>query len=460
MMKKLTLTAWWVAAALPAVAQGQLVYAAPAQFGGVTGSGLFQVGNGQVVQLATGFVEHNWPSLSRDGRFVAFSSPDPVEPGLQVPPSSDVYLFDRVVGGTRRVVDHNTIVFNPAEVDSFTPVSAALSPDNQWLAYGVMLTRRQGTANPRSNRELNVARASDGVIVSNPTFGRGPVSDAFQAEFAGLAWDPAGDSFVTPSYVSVPTQNRSVQQLPAIVRFVRTPGAQDWLRVGVLSAPRYFDGLFPIAAETQIFPAISPSGAGLAYFSLAWPDVLGMSRGVIASVVIANADGSNARVLTTFSEGFYPLGLAWAPDGTRLVVSIARQAVLGFGFLPSGQASTAVLRHVATDNGSITAVPGVEAGYFPTHGALGGAGSLDGVALQIRSAGENGFVVSATGVAPASTYTMQSSPALGTEPFGPPQSFTGTQLLNGVSVPVLSPARFFRLINPGASPAPLNLPSR
>jgi hypothetical protein len=447
MMKTFLFWGLLAAAALPAVVHAQLVFAAPAQFAGVTGSGLFELRNGQVVQLATGFAEHNWPTLSRDGRFVAFSTPDPVEPGLGVPPSSDIYLFDRALGVTRRVVDHETIIFSPAEVDSFTPVSAALSPDNQLVAYGVMLTRRQGTANPRSTRELNVARASDGLILSNPTFGRGPVSDAFQAEFAGLAWDPAGDSFVTPSYVSIITQNGGTQQLPAIVRFARPPGTQQWQRVGVLSAPRYFDGVFPIAAETHIFPAISPSGAGLAYFSLFWPDVLGSSRGVSASVIIANADGSNARVLTTFSEGFYPLGLAWAPDGTRLVISIAQQATLGFGFLPSGQPATAVLRHVATDNGAITQIPGVAAGWFPTHGAFGGLGSLDGVALQIRSAGNEGFVISATGVSPASLYLLQSTAALGNGAFGPPQAFTGTQLQNGVPVSVGSATRFFRLIN-------------
>lgn len=447
MKKVIWVTGFALAAALPAIIHAQLVYAAPASFSGVTGSGLFEVRNGQVTQLSTGLVEHNFPTISRDTRFVAFSSPDPVEPGLGVPPSSDIYVYDRALGTTRRVVDHNTIVFSPSEVDSFTPVTAALSPDNQWLAYGVMLTRRQGIANPQSTRELNVARASDGVILSNPTFGRGPVSDAFQAEFTGLAWDPAGDSFVTPSYVTVQTQNGATQQLPAIVRFARNPGTQDWQAVGVLSTPRYYDGVFPIAAETHLFPAISPSGAGLAYFALFWPDVLGSSRGVTAAVVMANADGSNARVLTTFNEGFYPLGLTWAPDGTRLVIAIAQQATVGFGFLPSGLASSAVIRQVATDTGAITTVPGVDQGYFPSYGALGDLGSLDGVELQIRSAGTDGFVISATGVSPGSLYTLQSTPGLGTDAFGPPQAFTGTQLLNGIAVPVVSSSRFFRLIN-------------
>src|SRR5690606_37299292 len=159
----------------------------------------------------TGFAEHNFPALSRDNRFITFSSPDGVVAPLQVPPSSDSYVFDRATNHTRRIVDHETIIFSPNEVDSFTPVSAELSPNNQLLAYGVVLTRRQGTANPRATKELNIARSSDGLILHNPTFGRGPVSDAFQAEFVGLSWDPGGESFVTPLYVSVASQLGGVQ---------------------------------------------------------------------------------------------------------------------------------------------------------------------------------------------------------------------------------------------------------
>lgn len=429
-------------------ANGQLFFAAPAQFGNQVGSGLFIEQNGQVAQLPTGLVEHNFPLASRDARFIVFSSPDPVEAPLQVPPSSDIYIFDRLISQTRRVVDHTTLIVSPNEVDSFTPVSAALSPNNQLLAYGVMLTRREGLANPRSTRELNIARASDGLIVANPTFGRGPVSDAFQAEFAGIAWDPAGTSFVTPTYATVASQSGGVVQLPAIVRFLFDSGSGNWFPQ-VLSTPRYFDAQFPIAAETHIFPTISPSGAGLAYWHLTWPDALGSSRGVTARVVIANSDGSNARFLAVFNEGFYPLGLAWAPDGNSLVVSFAQQTTSGGAFLPSANAGTAVIRAISTADGSISSVPGVNAGFFPSFGVVSSSvGSLQGVRLQMQRSQNGSLLLTASGVDPNSTYSLQSSSQANPGTFNPPQTFTGAQLLQGIELNLPDSQRFFRLIRP------------
>ena len=431
----------------PSHLRAQMVFASPAQFGDRIGTGLFIEQNGQVAQLPTGFPEHNFPSVSRDNRFVVFSSPDGVTAPLQVPPSSDIYVFDRAVAQTRRIVDHTTLIFSPNEVDTFTPVSASLSPDSGLLAYGVILTRREGLANPRSTKELNIARSSDGLILSNPTFGRGPVSDAFQAEFVGLAWDPAGASFVTPLYVTVGTQSGSQVQLPAIVRFAQNPGNGVWSVAQVLSAPRYFDAQFPIAAEVHLFPAISPSGAGLAYFHLTWPDALGSSRGVTARLVVANADGSDARFVTTFNEGFYPVGLAWSPDGNSLVISIAQQAVSGSGFLPVADLSTAVIRVVATSNGAISSRPGVDAGFFPSYGRQSTAGSLAGVSLQGSRSSSGQMVITATGVQPEKTYNLQSSSTLGPGSFGPPQTFTGAQLLSGIDINLPEGPRFFRLIN-------------
>lgn len=439
---------------LPGSLAAQLVFVAPAQFGGLTGTAIFQNQNGTVTALPTGFPEHNFPTLSRDNRFIVFSSPDGVEPGLQVPPSSDIYLFDRAAGSTRRIVDHQTLIFSPSEVDSFLPITAALSPDNTLLAYGVMLTRRQGLANPRSTRELNIARASDGLILANPTFGRGPVSDSFQAEFVGLSWDPGGNSFVTPSYATVPTQSGSVVQLPAIVRYARD-NAGNWFQAEVLSRPRYFDGQFPIAAEVHLYPAISPSGAGLAYFQITWPDVFGSSQGVICRLMIADSDGGNARELTTFPEaGTYPAGLAWAPDGSVLVASTARQASSGVGFLPSALPETAVLRTFSTSNGAVGTLPGIDAGFFPMwrtsqlNGSNGSNGSLAGVRLRISSPGGSQFQIHASGVVPDRLYFLQSSPTLQPGSFGPPQSFTGGQLAAGVNLNLPTPTRFFRLVLP------------
>jgi hypothetical protein len=433
---------------IPAV--GQTFFAAPADFGGRTGTGLFQADGGVVTRINTGFVEHNFPQVSRSGTVIAFSSPDPVEVALQVPPSSDIYVFSRITGQTVRVVDHNTIIFNPGEVASFTPVSAAVSPNNQLVAYGVVLTRRQGTANPRSTRELNIARVSDGLILDNPTFGRGPVSDAFQAEFVGISWDPGGESLVTTTYVSLTSAMGQPIQLPAVVRYSRTPGTNDWDISAILSTPQYLDNQFPPSATTAIYPALSPSGAAVAYFELFWPDALGSSQPVVARIITANADGSNARTLFTFNQGFYPAGLSWSPDGTQLAVAFSNQLSIGTGFLPSAEIASSVIRQVSTETGQMTSMPGVDTGLFPSWNRSSSSGSITNARLAMVPAANGGFRLIASGLVPGETYLLQSSSDLDPGGFGSPQSLTGEQLMSGINVAPLTSDRFFRLINPSS----------
>lgn len=411
----------------------QIIFAAPADFDGRTGSGLFQASGGTVTQLNTGNVEHNFPQISRNGVLVAFSTPDPVVPALQVPPSSDIYAFNRTTGQTTLVVNHETIIFSPSEVTNFTPVSAAISPDNQLLAYGVVLTRRQGTANPRATRELNIARLSDGLILANPTSGRGPVSDGFQSEFVGISWAPDGNSFVTPSYVGITSALGRPVQLPAIVRFGRAPGTQNWNIQAVLSTPQYFDNRFPPTAQTAIYPTLSPAGNELAYFQLFWPDAIGSSQGVIASLLVANADGSNSRSLFTFNQGLYPTGLGWSADGTHLVVSFANQLSVGTGFLPSGDPSSAVIRQISASSGQITTIPGVDAGYFPSASTIIASGSLANARLRIVPAANGGFRLLATGLESGAVYYLHSGPDLNSQTFDQPQPFSAEQLTSGIN---------------------------
>ncbi len=239
----------------------QVIFANPA---------LFQENNGVITQLNTGLGEHNFPSISRDSRFVVFASPDPVTVALQVPPSSDVYAFDRVLGRTRKIIDTNTNVASPSEVQVFRPVSPAFSPNNQFLAYGLELARRSGNSPNGSGRTLIVADANTGLQIDEPTSPRGgAVDDSFALEFTGISWDPGGLSFVPPTLVPAASDGLG-GNLHAIVRYTRDPATGRWPATAQLSTPRftYNNGLggFRPSAQLQVFPAISPSGAGLAYF--------------------------------------------------------------------------------------------------------------------------------------------------------------------------------------------------
>ena len=338
---------------LPLTASGDVIYS--------LATNLLHENDGTVRALNTGFAEHNFVTASDDGRFVVFSSPDPAT-GNGIIPSSDIYSYDRVARTTRRVVDHTSTVDGAFNTFQFLPTTATLSPDKQLLAYGVGLTTRQGMANPNRGVTLAVARTSDGVIVGNPA-GTNPVSDGLQAAFVGLDWDPGGTSFVTPSYVTVLSALGSPVDLPAIVRFTLR-GNGTWTQTP-LTTPAYFNNVLPPQARTYIYPALSPSGAGLAFFSLFWPDVIGGSQPVTARLVVANSDGSNPTVVFTFNPGLYPAGLSWSRDGTRLIVAFANQTNVGTGLLPSASLSTAVVRTIDINNGNIASLAGIDAGYFP-----------------------------------------------------------------------------------------------
>ena len=118
---------------LTSASQAQVIFSASTN----SGLNLFQENGGVVTQLNTGLNEHNFPSISLDSRFITFSSPDPVTPALQVPPSSDIYAFDRVLNQNRKIIDTNTEVVSPSEVQVYRPLSSALSPNNQLLACGI-----------------------------------------------------------------------------------------------------------------------------------------------------------------------------------------------------------------------------------------------------------------------------------------------------------------------------------
>ena len=324
-------------------------------------NGLVAETNGQLAQLVTGFSEHNFVTASDDSRFVVFSSPDPTT-NNGIIPSSDIYVFDRAVGQTRRIVDHNSS-FDGFNTFQYVPTTAALSPDNGLLAYGVGLTTRQGQANPRRGVTLAVARASDGLILEHPA-GLVPVSDDLAAAYVGLDWDPGGNSFVTTAYVpatlSVPAP---VVSLPAIVRFTRQ-GDAGW-SLTPLTTPHYFNDRVPPAARTYLYPALSPSGAGLAFFSLTWPDVLTGSQAVTATLVVSDANFTQATALLTLPTGRYPTGLSWSRDGTQLFISHADQVFSGTGWLPGGSLGTSVIRAVDTASGAVTTFPDFPFGAWP-----------------------------------------------------------------------------------------------
>lgn len=115
----------------------------------------------------------------------------------------------------------------------------------------------------------------------------------------------------------------------------------------------------------QCHPAYSPSGLGIAYFSLFYQDLLTGSVGAQASLIVANADGTNPTTLSNFAPGFLPTGLTWTADGSQIIVSLAPQTNLGTGFLNSTVSTQSVIRAISTSNGAVTQLPAIDGGLTP-----------------------------------------------------------------------------------------------
>lgn len=433
-----TLAALFVPAApLPA----QLVFSAPSTAGGV---GLFELRGTRVVPLPTTQSEHYHPWISRNGRFISFSSPEPTVPGAN--PSSDLYVYDRSTAATTQVINHETGSNGAGGSISARAIASAVSPDATLMAYGVVFQNSSAAA--PAGRALNVVNLSTGLAASNRLGLVETPTDSLQAEFMGISWDPAGGSFVTPSYILLGFTGPNPLTLPAIVRWTRQ-GDGSWASTP-LSSPQFTNSGF--GAIFHIYPAVSPSGAGLAYCSINAPDTINGSVPAQVSIVRANADGSNPTVLATFTptqpgESFYPAGLEWSADGSRLVFSICQQAFVGGWTTAANFGSGQVFSIDSTTGQGFRAEPGLGGGLFPSAGSV----SFDPTnvpQLRLESDGSGDFNLSARNLDPLSLYLLRSTATLKAGSLGPPQGFTGQQLMNGISVTNSGDQRFFQLFDP------------
>lgn len=409
--------------------------------------------NGQVTPINTGFGTTNFAGLSRDGRFLTFSVPDPQDPSGPVA-SSDLYLFDRGTNTPRRLLNQETDEVAPIQsvrqFGTYVPVASQLSPDGQNVVFTNQLTLRNiDRSNPRSSRNLNI-QPTDGRLGATIEAGSGDRFDLLRSEFVGISFAPDG-SFATSAYITVPSPI-GLRPAAAIVRYAPTGPGGSFQRVAALSTPTLSSPGAGLSASIQAFPAFSPSGNGLAYFDLFYPDASLLSRPATARLIVANADGSGARVVTQFSAGLFPVGLGWSPDGNSLVFSIGNQGFSGGSFGPFAVPETAVLRSVAIGGGTPTQIPGVNNGFLPAFPLTGGGGTgsvdLSQAKLSLTRGSDGRLLLRAlSGLDPDAEYVLESSSGL--SGFGSPFTTTGQQLMGGgISIPIHTTRQFFRIREP------------
>ena len=445
----INLTVWGVVllALAPTTAFSQIVFSSQLQNGSVA---IFQQNqpSGPVTQIQTGFFDTNFASLSRTGQFITFSTPDPIEPGSQVLPSSDLYIHDRTSGVSNRILNQQTeFLPGPSGMEMFTflPEINALSPNGSEVIYSNRITRHISPSNLQRTNNLTVVSTSGSGVPVIVEEGSSTAFDFIFAEFLGVSWTPDGNYFATPAYLQVPTNAGPVV---GIVRYTRNESGQ-FVRSAALSSPQLFSSGLGFSANIQIFPSYSPSGAALAYFDVYFPDSALLRAQATTRLIVANADGSGAFVRATFEPGFFPVGVDWSSDGSQLVYSIAPQIQIGEQFIAAGDPTEAFVRAVDPfSNDPIFQLAGINGGFLPNLPAvqvINPPVDLTQINLILTRTPGGDFTLSAQGLDPSANYILESS--VGLQSFTNGQLFSGEAIAGGISIP-FETTKFFRLRNP------------
>lgn len=415
------------------VCLGQLLYSAPAGGGA---SSLIQQSAGASTVISTGLSDNVFPSISRDGRLVVVSGPDPLQPAQA---STDLWLIDRVVQTRTRIVNHTSTNLPGGAVVTVNPQWSGLAPGNA----AVVVTDQIVVTGPGAGvtPQLNIYRVSDGFPLSLVEIGQGNALDLMRSEFVGIGWKPDGSGFATPAYANYVAQSGATRPLVGILFYSYNPALGTATRSAVLSAPRYYDLMSGLPSETHILPVFSPDGTRLAYFEIFWPNAV-LTQQATATLMTANANGSAVVSLLQFPTGQFPMGLCWSSDGSQLIYSRAPQVFSGGTYLAAGDPASAVIRSVdSVAGGTPTTLAGVDAGYFPNFPAVR---PLAQTSISLTLDGARNQILRAAGLPGSALFGVQSTTTLTN--FGARQNFTGAQLASGIDVTTTNRFRAFRLV--------------
>ncbi len=274
-----------------------------------------------------------------------------------------------------------------------------------------------------------------------------------RAEFIGISWAPDSRSFVTSGYVSDPNSPNGLSL--GIIEFTRD-GNDTFSRSRVFSRPSSNITAYGISSNYQIYPAISPSGAAIAYFSVFAPDSAFLSQPFTASIVVDSGNGPQVR--HTLPTGLFPSGLTWSADGTQLIFSYGQQMQSqgpGTFNAPSTRNGTEVVRAIASfgQDTTVRQLSGINVGLLPSFPIAASPSNLpndppadlsrSNLSVTRASSG-SGLTLQTENLEVSRTYTLRAATDLnGT--FSSVGTYTGTQIMNGISLPMNRPKRFYRL---------------
>ncbi|MCP5515696.1 MAG: PD40 domain-containing protein [Verrucomicrobiales bacterium] len=324
-----------------------------------------------------------YPTVSRDGRRLLVTSPDPGRP-FKI--SLNVYAIDLLTGFFGRAttfldeVNQNGVLFNPdlatlfgdTTISSYKvnfPYYKAFSPEGarvvvmDFLKAGSVVNEVDVQASSGRFPIVDVYNLAD-ALPAGPFIYRSPQErNGLNQGGDGVDWHPTLNEVVVPVDSDIPaTGNAAGNGLGGTVLAVySTTSISPFIRrltnpVGQRDSLFDLSNLILTATTPHDYaPSISPDGTRVAYVRHFMRQDSRFDGAAIAplpaicSIRVINYDGNGDREVLRLAEGLWVSKVAWSPDGTRIAFDLAPQQVVNGWNSTSGDAARSTLNVVNAD---------------------------------------------------------------------------------------------------------------
>lgn len=390
-----------------------------------------------------------YPAISRNGRVLMVTSPDPGRP-FKI--SQNVYAIDLATGFLGRATSYSDeVVMNGVRFDNTElaqlfgnntissykvnfPFHKALSPDGTRvvtmnlfksgsITLGSPLSPNDVQASSGRFPIIDVYNLADALPAGPYVFLSAQDRDGFNQGGDGVDWHPSLNEVVGTVASDIPaTGTAGRTSMEGTVLAVFSPGSiSPFIRkltnpVGQIDAT--FTGSQTILSAVgahDYAPSISPDGTRVAFVRhFLRQDSRFDGAGIaplpaICAIHVVNYNGTGDREVIRFVEGLWVTKVAWSPDGTQIVFDLAPQQVLnGWNSLLGDPARSSI--HVVNADGSnprqLVAAPAA----YPSWGA--GSTLRLPPTVRLRPNG-NQFLLDISPLTVGTSFVVEGTTALG-----------------------------------------------